>query len=317
MINVGWYFYRNYLNQDVIKEIDKHKREIKDKKRLNEAIQKVFEKQNTPILNTTWDDQKRVSILASTQIISLKTTYPGLFSGSGIAHGTGETGEFKLGFAFDHITGQPYLAGSSVKGTIRSAFPFRLAELATKQIKKDKKESDRMFAKAKVLLEEYLLKIDCLKNDKEIPLSAKQLFQLEWEIFEGVKITNLDKIWNDDLTKINFSKLEIESIGSYERDIFYDAFISEPNSTNKILGKDFITPHKHKTNRNLDALVNPIPIQFLKILPNVTFQFNFDLKPSTFDGICISADVKKQLFRQILLEFGIGAKTNVGYGQFE
>jgi CRISPR-associated protein Cmr6 len=48
-------------------------------------------------------------------------------------------------------------------------------------------------------------------------------------------------------------------------------------------------------------------------MPGVTVQFNFDLK----DGIFLKADQKADLFKLILQYYGIGAKTNVGYGQFE
>jgi CRISPR-associated protein Cmr6 len=35
------------------------------------------------------------------------------------------------------------------------------------------------------------------------------------------------------------------------------------------------------------------------------------------DGVIFTSAIKKELFKQILLDLGIGAKTNVGYGQFE
>lgn len=313
MKNIGWYFYRNYLTEAVVNEIYRTKEKYKEKKKQNEEIQKIFEKRNEPILNTIWENSELVSTITSNQTLDLKTTYPGLFSGSGIAHDISETGAFKLGFMFDHTTGQPYLPGSSVKGTIRSAFPFRLAELASRRKKKEEthKDAKRMFEKAQVLLEEYFQKNEI---EKIKTLTPKQIFLLEWEIFEGVKITNIEAIWDDDIEKIKFSNIKTEAIESYERDIFYDAFIKEANTTKPFLASDFITPHKHKdrNKKHLDALVNPVPIQFLKILPNVTFQFNFDLK----DGL-IKAEEKKIIFRQILRDFGIGAKTNVGYGQFE
>ena len=58
------------------------------------------------------------------------------------------------------------------------------------------------------------------------------------------------------------------------------------------------------------------PVMFMKILPQVEFNFNFKL----FDSKVLSkliAEKKKQLFKHILLDIGIGAKTNVGYGQFD
>ena len=35
------------------------------------------------------------------------------------------------------------------------------------------------------------------------------------------------------------------------------------------------------------------------------------------DGLVFSKIIKRELFKQILLDLGIGAKTNVGYGQFK
>lgn len=87
-------------------------------------------------------------------------------------------------------------------------------------------------------------------------------------------------------------------------DTFFDAFIVKSGKENKILGDDYITPHKEPTK-------NPVPLRFIKVLPEVTFRFGFDLS----DGR-ISKEEKLALFKQIILDFGLGAKTNVGYGKF-
>ncbi|CAA6807729.1 MAG: CRISPR-associated RAMP Cmr6 [uncultured Sulfurovum sp.] len=89
----------------------------------------------------------------------------------------------------------------------------------------------------------------------------------------------------------------------YERDIFYEARVVQTNGS--LLHDDYLAPHGD------NLLKNPLPLRFLKVAPNVHFEFNFDLK----DGF-ISADEKEKLFLDLLLMFGIGAKTNVGYGQF-
>lgn len=89
----------------------------------------------------------------------------------------------------------------------------------------------------------------------------------------------------------------------HKRDIFLDAY---PCSRDKLMGSDYITPHK-------DPLMNPIPIKFLKVLPKVSFRFNFILR----DDIYLSADEKLRIFKRIILDVGIGAKTNVGYGKFK
>jgi CRISPR-associated protein Cmr6 len=90
----------------------------------------------------------------------------------------------------------------------------------------------------------------------------------------------------------------------YRRDIFHDAYFSKSNAKGLFLGTDYITPHKD------NPLKNPQPIKFLKILPEVEITFRFELR----DEIIKAMD-KFKLFRQILLDFGVGAKTNVGYGQ--
>ena len=66
----------------------------------------------------------------------------------------------------------------------------------------------------------------------------------------------------------------------------------------------------------MSAFKNPVPLQFLKVLPEVTFCFQFDLKDSVQFGN-IKAEVKLELFKQILLLLGTGAKTNVGYGNWK
>lgn len=86
-------------------------------------------------------------------------------------------------------------------------------------------------------------------------------------------------------------------------DIFFDATIL--NVDGKILGDDYITPHANE-------LKDPIPLRFIKVLPNVTFRFDFELS----DGL-ITKEQKSKLFQEILEDLGLGAKTNVGYGKFE
>lgn len=89
------------------------------------------------------------------------------------------------------------------------------------------------------------------------------------------------------------------------RDVFFDAVIIKTmGDSGKIFGKDSITPHK-------DPLKNPIPLKFLKVLPGVDFMFQFRLS----DQGGVSAENKKKLFETILCHIGVGAKTNVGYGQ--
>jgi len=85
--------------------------------------------------------------------------------------------------------------------------------------------------------------------------------------------------------------------------IFFDAVIVKFKES--LIDEDYITPHSNE-------LKNPIPIRFLKVSPEVSFEFSF-----SFDDIVISKEKKKKLVKQIILDLGLGAKTNVGYGKFE
>jgi len=101
-------------------------------------------------------------------------------------------------------------------------------------------------------------------------------------------------------TSIDIKKLESEIFNN--NDIFFDVTIS--HAEGKILGDDFITPHA-------DPLKDPKPLRFIKVLPDITFRFDFELSDGT-----ISKEKKRKLFENILEDLGIGAKTNVGYGKF-
>lgn len=118
---------------------------------------------------------------------------------------------------------------------------------------------------------------------------------------------------------LNNDKLDVEALAAeifdgvdsqtnkplsiYKRDRFLEARVIK--SMGKLLADDYITPHN-------DPIKNPIPIRFIKVQSGVEYEFSFILS----DGI-ITADKKLKLFFQLLQFHGVGAKTNVGYGQFE
>jgi CRISPR-associated protein Cmr6 len=87
-----------------------------------------------------------------------------------------------------------------------------------------------------------------------------------------------------------------------EGDVFLDAVVKRGDSSGHILGFDYITHHKKET-------TTPVPIQIIKLIPGVQIEFRFKLK----DGV-ISSEKKASLFKRLLVLFGVGAKTNVGYG---
>jgi len=207
----------------------------------------------------------------------LKTTYPGLLIGSGYNHEVGDIKE-ELKLGFFF----DYTTGLPlIPGSSVKGLLRSVFPLSSDDDKMEKDIQKEEYIKE--LLEE--LKIE---NYDKIDIS-----NLELEIFEGVKSKEASK-----------NKPKERFFPVSERDIFFDAYPISV-SDDGLFSDDYITPHS-------DPLKNPVPLRFLKVSPGVTFKFNFDLK----DGI-ITKIQKRQLFRKILLDFGIGAKTNVGYGQFD
>lgn len=107
------------------------------------------------------------------------------------------------------------------------------------------------------------------------------------------------ELYNNKETRIEM----IERLFENRKIIFYDAYIIATHNDSKIFASDFITTHH--SDKEMGEFMSPTPIKFLKILPEVTWQFQFQAEPKDI-----------ALFKQIILDFGLGAKTNVGYGQF-
>ena len=91
-----------------------------------------------------------------------------------------------------------------------------------------------------------------------------------------------------------------------KRDIFFGAVITE-GVKGRILADDAITPHTG------GPLKNPTPITMLKIAPGCIMEFRFRLH----DTGGFTKEKKLELFKTIITTVGVGAKTNVGYGQLK
>lgn len=195
----------------------------------------------------------------------LATCYPGLITGIGISHSSGQKNEAKLGLSFDHTTGLPFIPGSSVKGLLRSIFPG------------PRKDNEKE-------------RCDFIREKIEKDLSDDEIKRLWVDIFGS-----------DNKDKDNHIQ------GS---DIFFDAFPID--SKNGLLDLDYITPHTRS------EFSEPTPIQFMRIKSEVTFRFSFKFsKTKLSKNVTIMPDDKEKLFKEILTTVGIGAKTNVGYGQLK
>ena len=97
--------------------------------------------------------------------------------------------------------------------------------------------------------------------------------------------------------------------------IFYDAFPIQGS-----MGMDSITSH-HKKKGNKDSippeLQEPNPIKTLKVAAGSIFEFRFAIPDELkFGEHSIKRAKVKELFLQLILDWGMGAKTKLGYGTF-
>lgn len=289
--NLGLFFQRGYY-EDLTAEILTDS--TKDKK--NQT--KYFDDRNSELKESSKRVILKESAISDTLSFKLRTVYPGLVTGIGMAHATGMEGEGKLGMVFDYTTGLPYIPGSSVKGLLRSMFP----------ILPPNKPLNKVDEKTKELMPQKYQYI-CNVWNKQIMARWNELRQSDPNL---QPLPELEETDVKDLAKIIFEgQLKDSYLSIYDRDIFFDAQIGDYDKEKGILDFDYITPHK-------EALKNPTPIEFLKILPGVTFIFKFILKDSILNSNkVIPANAKLLLFEEILTTVGIGAKTNVGYGQLK
>lgn len=258
------------------------------------------------------------------QYFKLKIGYPGLLIGLGNPHGTAFKGDIQLGMSFDYVTGLPFVSGSSLKGKLRSIMAKMINETAKEcrsipeeDLTNKESSEDRI---KEITLGDYLNV--CSKKEQAADqknnaqkLSNLQINELIDQIFEGLyweKDPNNDPSQNGpgQPRKEAYIKKEIP-MG--DRDIFYGGIVV-PGKNKAFLKQDHLAPHPSKTQ-------SPNVLKFLAIAPETEIEFFFSLKDSELkseqEKITITADQKKEMFFNLLKDFGVGAKTNVGYGIME
>jgi len=287
----GFKFSFNYLKCANTKDGEEQKKFIlKDNTVvLKERSQKFFDKKLS-----AYNPESFFKYEAATNSFELTTTYPGLLCGVGYNHGISSEADYKVGFYFDHTTGLPVIPGSSVKGVLRSAFPGYI------RMDEDKKPSKEEMRKRYDFFEWIIEQTNLKINDPQEKLTGfannhQKVDELEAFIFEGQDSKG-------------------EQISYYQRDRFFDAYpVRSLGKDGYFLKNDYITPHINREKPEMSPFTSPNPIQFLKVLPKVQFVFQFRL----INGGGLNEKQKELLFKEILCYMGAGAKTNVGYGQFE
>ena len=309
--NLGWKYYFDYFKDLSFQYLSSNVSEPEKKQQKLNATDH-FNIKNISLFS---NDLNAYNVIQQEAIgshdFTLETTYPGLLLGSGYQHEVKVEGELKLGFSFDHTTGLPIIPGSSIKGTIRSIWPMKNSP-STDEGREENREFVRwMVYKSNELISKPIKsrpEKELCRDVEHIDIANKNIDHLELEIFEGVNIEETIKKQGDEVLRSTKNKNKWEYLKPSAKDVFYEGVIK--SSSGKFLGNDYITPHINREHPELSPFSDPTPLQFLKVLPGISFRFQFDLK----DGILTAAQ-KLVLFHQILSTIGIGAKTNVGYGQ--
>ncbi len=220
--------------------------------------------------------------VSNRQSFHMKTVYPGLLIGTGNPHESGDSSEeIKLGFNLDYVTGLPFIPGSTVKGVLRSVFK--------EPDPKIKGESDADYSIRK---EAYINRLNYIRD-----------------LLSNICGIN---IADGALSDSSLKKLETEIFGDGENgkgDTFFDAYPVKGGAGGKLFAFDSITHHE-------DIFKDPIPIKLLKVIPDVVFEFNYILNDSKLISE-LTAQKKNDFFKAIISDFGMGAKTNVGFGVME
>ncbi|MGN0287495.1 MAG: type III-B CRISPR module RAMP protein Cmr6 [Atopobiaceae bacterium] len=227
----------------------------------------------------------------------LKTAYQGLLMGTGYLHAHGSEdgsdnnnasgasafkGEIGMGFSFDYPSGLPYLPGSSVKGSIRSVFPWG-----------DSESKDPMFLNKCGIVGALL--VETFGRDS---------------MSQATAASNVNDIGAKDIVELRNALFD-------NGVTFLDAFPYLPpcdEIRGGLLATDYITPH-HRGNK--DVFGNPMPIQILKVRAGVQFEFRFILpdRVELSSGVLLDHDDLLAFLRTTIMFVGVGAKTSTGYGR--
>lgn len=160
-----------------------------------------------------------------------------------------------------------------------------------------------------ILRSAFLANWEYVKEYLGADWTERQIKELELDIFGNYHNYDANKIkfYDNDGKERQFGN---------GKDIFFDAYPVKADDRGHLLGVENITPHLAEK-PELQGLTNPIPLYLPKIMPGVVMQFRFKLTDSEMEGYTVTKEMKMQLFRTILEDFGVGAKTNVGFGGLE
>jgi CRISPR-associated protein Cmr6 len=200
-----------------------------------------------------------------------------------------------------HIYGMPYIPGSAIKGITRHFYINNVFEKI--EIENNKQ----------ILIVEKILENFEFKKDKDIEFDGfREKFKYKDKDKEILPIKELYDFFSERLEVIEEFQLIFGTQRASGKVIFLDAYpISNVNLEN-----DVMTPHYQPYYSDKDSKIppadyfDPIPIKFLTV-KDTKFQFGLTIKSK------INAEKIINLLKNSLENYGIGAKTAVGYGYFK
>lgn len=256
----------------------------------------TYQRHNKSLITQQYKVSDR-QIPLTEQSFVLETRYPGLLIGLGYSHvidiedpstasrqvGQGgnrtSSNAIKLGISMDYTTGLPVLPGSMVKGILRNAY------------------------------RQWKPYIQEISTDKDIDIPA---------LSDEQAVTAMEMAVFGEWCKDSEDSKE-RAQQNTNHDVFFDAIPIKPNPAGYLLNLESITPHIKLEDGIYTGMKEPIPLKMLKIRPEVQMLFRFRLSDTMLPsiGITITSHQKLQLFKRILVDLGVGAKTNVGFGVME
>ena len=241
---------------------------------------KKKKKKNVGLTDSRWElSREAIPVFNNMQTAAFRVLYPGLLVGLGYEHGT------------DKVKDAPVISPGMSLDMV-TGLPFIPGSEVKGMLRS-------VFIGSKEYIRSNLGKPD---------LTYDEIHQLEVDIFGHTH--TYDPHYQAD-------KNAEEGQG---KDVFFDAFPIQPDSGGHLVGLENITSHL-SSEAGYDGLTKINPITLLKVMPGVVFFFRFLLHDSEIKSgeksILITADEKLRLFKKIIADFGMGAKTNVGFGLLE
>ena len=239
-----------------------------------------FKKKNVGLTDSCWELSKEViPVFNNMQTAAFRVLYPGLLVGLGYEHGT------------DKVKDAPAISPGMSLDMV-TGLPF----IPGSEVK-------GMLRSVFIGSKEYIR-----SNLGKPALTDDEIHQLEVDIFGHTHAYD---------PHYQAARNVEEGQG---KDVFFDAFPIQPDNDGHLVGLENITSHL-SSEAGYDGLTKINPITLLKVMPGVVFFFRFLLHDSEIKreegSVKITADEKLGLFKKIIADFGMGAKTNVGFGLLE